>query len=120
MWLLNNIRVFVQDRPNQSPQKQIALLQPLNGGSIYHLFGYKKASYSLKGKIVGDADKSAIENLAKDGTTVTVSGYGTLLGDFLINSAKFTQDFSICQTLRTDLDSDAPVYTFELELLDVN
>lgn len=117
MWLLNNIRIFVQEKSNQGSQKQIAVLQPLNGGTIYHLFGYKKPVYSLKGKVVGDSDKTAIESLAKNGTTVTLSGYGRFFGNFLINSAQFSEDMSICQTIRTDLPTTAPVYTFELELL---
>lgn len=117
MWKLNNIRIFVTDKENQAPQKTIAILQPLNGGSVYHTFGYKKPVYSLKGKIVGEADRQAIETLSRNGTPVTVSGYGRYFGQFLISSAKFSEDMTICQTLRTDLDPKSPVYTFDLELL---
>lgn len=120
MWKLNNIRIFVTDKEHQAPQKTIAVLQPLNGGSIYHTFGYKKAVYSLKGKIVGDTDRQAIETLSQNGSTVTLSGYGRNFGNFLISSAKFSEDRTICQTLRPDLDPTSPVYSLDLELLYVN
>lgn len=116
MWKLGDVRIFTQKNSNAGPQKNIVVLQPLNGGSVYQTFGYKKSVFNIGGKVVGFTDKETLESYSREGTLVTLSGYGKSYGNFLINSIKFDMDSSICQTIRPDLPEDTPVFSFEAEL----
>lgn len=115
-WWLDTTRIFVVDRTND--QKQIiAKLQPINAGTIYHVFGYENRVAKINGYIVGDTDYGAITAMTQDGETHLFSGAYGYVYPYYVNTATFKQVNCICQTLRPDLDSDAPVWQFDIELL---
>ena len=114
-WLLETTRVFPQESVKNFEQI-IAELNPLAGGSTYHNFGYSEEKRSMNVYIVGLVDDAAIAAMTTTGAPVTLSGpYGA--GDYLLKSASSTQvPFVICQSIRPDLDEDAPVFVVDLEL----
>lgn len=115
MWTINGIRVFVTEFGNN--YKQItAKLNPLGGGTVYHTFGYDFVTSRLSGWIVGDTDNSAIRGLTRTGTSYALISDQGAYGNFLVNNVDVKRVNSICQTLRPDLDEDAPVYQIEMEL----
>ena len=114
-WTLNSKRIFVQEYTINGSQI-IPRLQPLTGGTIYQWFGYETQRLTLAGIVVGNSDKNALLGFYDDGTS------RTLLGPYSINKDYFVKDITVtllpitCQTLRPDLDDDAPVYNVKLEL----
>lgn len=116
MWTLNGIRIFVQKFPVQNANI-MARLQPLEGGTVLHKFGYESTVYSLGGIIVGTEDEAALRAMAKTHTTYTlVTPYATI-ADVSVVSVKTNQQLGVlAQNMRTDLACDAPVYDIDIEL----
>jgi hypothetical protein len=114
-WTLNGIRIFVTDFGNDYKQI-IAKLNPLNGGTVYHTFGYDFVTSKLTCYVVGDTDNVAIRALTRTGTSYTLISDQGSYGDFLVNAVNIKRINSVCQTLRPDLDDDAPVYIADMEL----
>jgi hypothetical protein len=113
-WTLDGTRIYVQDIP-ETTKNIIARLQPVNAGTTLQHFGWENATYKLSGIIVGTVDKDALVALAQSSSSYTLSTpYGSLT--VYVNNATASQMYSICQTMRPDLDSDAPVYKLDLEL----
>lgn len=115
MWVLNNIRIYV-DTKQDAVRQNIARLQPIAGGTIHQTFGYELPTVKIGGIIVGEADKDSLEALATTGATYTLSGYGTDYGSFYVSSVGFNRMKSISQNLRQDLDCTAPLYYVDVEL----
>ncbi|KKN52734.1 hypothetical protein LCGC14_0609710 [marine sediment metagenome] len=120
-WYLNSIRIFVQGLADDANQI-IASLNPLDGGTIHQIFGYSDLTKNVTAIIVGYTDKNALIALTKTGLTYTLSGVDVnatpiSFGEYYVKSAKFKQELSICQTIRTDLPDDSPVLVVDLELL---
>lgn len=115
MWVLDDIRVFVESFKDDTSQN-IVRLQPVEGGTVHQVFGYTFPVISLAGKIVGEVDKSALKALERTGSSYTLSGNGTVYGSYYVSKATISQLYTISQTLRTDLDCSSPVFNFELEL----
>ena len=115
-WTLNSIRIYAQEF-DEINKNIIARLQPLSGGTVLHRFGYESTVYTLNGVIVGTVDKDALLSLAKSSSTYTlVTPYATI-ATVSINTAKVNQRLSvISQSMRGDLDCNAPVYDIALEL----
>lgn len=115
MWVYNNIRVFVQEFTGTGDQS-IARLQPIEGGTVLQTFGYENEIHKIAGVIVGETDKNALLNLRTTGLTYTLSGYGTNYGSYYLKNISWSRIPTIAQTIRSDLDCTAPVFTVELEL----
>ena len=116
MWTLNSIRLFVQNFPENDKQI-VARLQPLKSGTIHQIFGYEDTIYTLSAVVVGNADKDSLKALSKTGLSYDlVTPYGTI-EDLIVNNVSVKQRLGvICQTIRTDLDLESPVFDVEIEL----
>jgi len=115
-WTLNGTRIYVQDSKSDGSQI-IPRLQPLNGGTILQFFGYEDYIRQLSAIIVGDVDRDALLSLTYSGATSVslVTPEGTE-GDFFVKKVSYTRIPNSCQTLRTDLAEDAPMYNVNVEL----
>ena len=115
VWAFNSIRIYVQDL-NDTDIQEMAKLNPFGGGSIYHVFGYQDPSTKITGIIVGLTDRDALRTCKESGSTYDLdTPWGTWCTGYLKQmSSKLTD--SRCQTMRPDLDDDAPVFDVELEI----
>lgn len=116
-WTLDGIRIFVQKK-NDDDKQVVAVLQPLNGGSVFQYFGYENESIKINGLIVGDTDKAALKALTRGGSTFTLIGPTGDLGDFVVKEVQFDEQLTISQTIRPDLPCDSPVYAVTIDLQD--
>jgi len=115
MWSINGIRIFTQENTSDGSQI-VPRLQPLSGGTVLQFFGYESEVKTINAYVVGDTDKDALMALRKTATAYSlVSPMGTL-GNYYVKKATYKQIPNICQTLRTDLAEDAPMYIFDIEL----
>jgi hypothetical protein len=114
-WYLDTVRIFPQ-ASNKSWEQISAELNPLGGGSIIHNFGHSEEKRNVNAYIVGIADEAALAAMTISGIFYTLSGpYG--VQDYLVKSVTSDQvPFVNCQSLRPDLDEDAPVFIVDLEL----
>jgi hypothetical protein len=115
MWSLNGIRIFVQENTGDGSQI-IPRLQPLDGGTVLQFFGYESEVRSINAFVVGDTDMDALRALRKTSTAYTLISPMRTLGNFYVKKISYKQIPNICQTLRTDLASDAPMYIVDMEL----
>src|SRR5689334_2809482 len=115
-WTLGGIRTFVQESKEDGGQI-IPRLQPLSGGTVLQVFGYESTIRTLNCIVVGDTDKNAIKDMRTGGTYALVGPEGSL-GSFLVKNVTVTRVMCIKQTLRLDLDCEAPVYNIEVQLYD--
>ena len=114
-WTYNSIRIYVQEL-NDIDVQEIAKLNPFGGGSIYHVFGYQDPITKITGIIVGTTDRSNLRNCKTTGSIYELNTpWGVWCTGYLKQMSTKLQD-SICQTMRPDLDSDAPVFDVELEI----
>lgn len=119
MWTFNSIRIFVQEHTGDGSQI-IPRLQPLSGGTVLQFFGYEDRVHSINAYVVGDTDKDALLALRKTATAYELMSPEGDLGDFYVKKVSFKRIPNICQTLRTDLAEDAPLYIMDLELYPVS
>lgn len=115
VWKLNNIRIFVQ-KQGETDKQIIARLQPLSGGTILQVFGYEGRVEKLGCTVVGNTDMDALRALSHTGSSYTLTNYEGTVGSFFVSDVQKDRVQCICQTLRSDLDSDSPVYNVELTL----
>ena len=117
MWTMNGIRIFVQESKAETSQI-IPRLQPLNGGTVLQFFGYEDQVRSLDAIVVGDTDRDGLLDLVASGagTSFTLVGPEGSDGNFFVKKIGYSRIPNICQTLRTDLAEDAPMYNFNLQL----
>lgn len=114
-WYLGSTRIFVQDAP-RSANQIVARLQPIQGASINHIFGYEKEKISIKCKVVGEVNISALEGMMQDGTTHYLDGGTVFSGwDVIVSSLSAVPTITASQTLTNDCD--ATVYDVTMELL---
>ena len=114
-WELGGVRIFTQDLKDED-DNIIARLNPLGGGTILHFFGYDDQITKVSAYIVGLTDKAALKAMAEDTSSYTLNTpYGTW-GDFYVKHVTFALQNIICQTLRPDLDEDAPVFKVDIDL----
>lgn len=114
-WTLNSIRIFVQESNAESGQI-IPRLQPLSGGTVLQIFGYDSRVNTINGIVVGDTDRDALMNLTTTGSAYTLVSPEGSMGTYYVRKVAYKRIPNICQTMRPDLASDAPVYIFDLEL----
>ena len=114
-WTFNDIRIFVQEL-NDTDIQEVARLNPFGGGSIHHVFGYQDPITKVTGFIVGLTDRDALRACKESGDTYILNTpYGNWCTGYLKQLNTKLQD-SYCQTMRPDLDEDAPVFVAELEI----
>lgn len=116
-WTLNGIRIFVQESREEGGQI-IPRLQPLDGPTVLQLFGYESTIRTLGAVVVGNTDKDALLALRTTGTAYTLMSPWGSLGNFYVKSVSAEGVICICQTLRTDLAEDSPVYNVEIQLFE--
>lgn len=114
-WTLNSVRIFVQES-NLETSQIIPRLQPLSGGTVLQIFGYDSPVNSINAYVVGDTDRDALVALVTTGTTYTLVSPEGSMGSFYVRKVNYKRIPNICQTMRPDLASDAPVYIFDIEL----
>ena len=115
-WYLDSTRIFVQDFKDSGNQI-IARLNPLAGGTTLHTFGWDDRIVSIRATVVGTVDIEAIFTMRTDGAEHTLTGGWLGVGvDFYVKNIDVKAINSICQTLRPDLDDDAPVFSVDIEL----
>lgn len=120
-WYLDNTRVFVQDLTVDG-KSIIAKLNPLQGGSVYHYWGYEDENINLKCYVVGWTDRDDIKDMQRDGDTHILWGSGldqtqwNVSMDVYLESVTWEAIPLICQTLRPDLDDDAQTWMADIKL----
>jgi hypothetical protein len=115
-WALNTTRVFVQDMSTKDEQI-IARLNPLAGDTIKHVFGWDDLIVNLNAYVVGLTDMSTIRGYTTTASSVLLySPLGETGYPYLVKSVNAKLVSARCQTLRPDLDEDAPVYLVDIEL----
>lgn len=117
-WTLNGIRIFTQ-KLSSGVSAIIAKLQPLAAGTVYQSFGYETNKVKLVVLVVGDDDLNSIKSLTESGNyAYELIGPEGSMGEFYVSSVSAERERVISQTLRPDLDCEAPVYTVDIELLE--
>jgi hypothetical protein len=118
-WTLGGIRIFVSESKEEGGQI-VPRLQPLSGATILQIFGYESDIRTLGAVVVGDTDKDALKSLRTTGSGYILESpeYPTPsgIGSFVVKNVSINRLHSICQTLRSDLATDAPVYQAEIQL----
>jgi hypothetical protein len=117
-WYLNNTRIFVQEHKKVGTQI-IPRLQPLTGGTVHQFFGYESPIVKLAALVVGNTDKDALEDMYQSTSSVVLSGPYDIYKSYYMHSIETGIEPATCQTIRTDLAEDAPVYTILMELYEV-
>jgi hypothetical protein len=118
MWILDSVRIFAQDLPEDGKQA-IARLQPLSGPTVYQVFGYESSVFKLSAVVVGQDDIDDLRAASRDGALHTLSGAWDIYKSVYVSAFSFKpRKGVIWQDLRTDLDCDDPVFDVELELLE--
>lgn len=114
-WTFNGVRVFVQSSKVDGEQI-IPRLQPLAGNTVLQIFGYGGEIRTIAGLIVGSADYASLFSTRTTGNPYTlVTPEGSSLS-YYVKSISLTREPITCQTFRSDLAEDAPVYTVEMQL----
>lgn len=117
-WALGGTRIFVQ-KISGGVKNIIAKLQPLAAGTVYQNFGYETNAKKLVGIIVGDTDLQQLQSLTTSGgDSFELTSPEGSLGYFYVETVSEDREPVINQTMRPDLDCDAPVYTVEITLLE--
>jgi len=117
-WSLNGTRIFVQ-KFSGNVKAIVAKLQPLKGGTVYQDFGYETNVRKIVGIVVGDTDLEALKELTENGgTAYTLSSPEGDRGSYYVESVAEDREPVVVQTMRPDLDCDAPVYSVEIVLLE--
>ena len=114
-WKLNSTRIFVQESKSDSAQI-IPRLQPLNSGTILQFFGWEDEVRVLNAIVVGDTDRDSLRSLYSTATSYELETPEGIEGNFFVKKVSYNRIPNVCQTLRTDLASDSPMYNFTLEL----
>lgn len=113
-WYLDGIRIFVDDSKEDAGQI-VPRLQPLSGGTILQVFGYESDVRTLGALVVGMTDHDALKVLRTTGDSYLLTS-PTVSGMFVVKNITLNEVLSICQTIRPDLDQDAPVFKAEIQL----
>lgn len=114
-WIIDNVRIFVQEANGETGQI-IPRLQPLSGGTVLQIFGYDSKVENVSAIVVGDVDRDALMAMPTTGDSYIFSGPEGYKGLYFVKKSMYRRIPNFCQTMRPDLDEDAPVYNFDLEL----
>lgn len=114
-WTLGGVRIFAQESRREAG-RIMPRLQPLNGGTVIQSFGFESPIHSVNALVVGDTDRDALMAMAVATSNYTLVSPEGSMGSFSVRKANYNRIPNICQTLRTDLPEDAPMYNFDFEL----
>jgi len=118
-WTIDGTRIFVNESKEDAGQI-VPRLQPLGGATVLQTFGYESGITNLSALIVGDVDRDAIKLLRTTGLSYVLESpeypVPSGMGEYTVKSVSISRESCICQTIRPDLDTDAPVYRIELQL----
>lgn len=114
-WTFNSVRIFVQNYGGTDKQT-IARLGPVNDRTVLHVFGYESPIVKVTAKVVGVDDLNTLRGMVRTGLQYSLTKPYASPSNYYLNSIDWKMDMSICQTLRPDLATDAPVWTVEMEL----
>lgn len=116
-WSYGGVRIFVQDMSTKDEQL-MARLNPLAGDTIYHIFGWDELIVNVNAYVVGLTDISALRAFARDGDShLLASPLSASSGvPYFLKAINTKIVSTTCQTLRSDLADDSPVYIADLEL----
>lgn len=114
-WTFAGVRVFVQNSKTEGEQI-IPRLQPLAGNTVLQIFGYGGEIRTLAGLIVGNTDFDTLFGTRATGNNYDLTTPEGETLSYLVKSITLTREPITCQTFRSDLAEDAPVYTVELQL----
>ena len=115
MWTLGNTRIFVQQFRDDVGQI-IPRLQPLNGGSVHQVFGYETSIVGVDALVVGQDDFNHLKTLTMSGVAFSLESYDGVIGNFLVKKVTGNRLPTVYQTIRQDLDCEAPLFDVSLEL----
>lgn len=115
MWTFGGIQIFTQDMVEGDSQ-EIARLQPLASGTVYHIFGYEFDTGKVTAVVVGSGDKNSLKQLTRTGLSYDLIENVRTHGSYYLKNVSFKREPVIHQTIRDDLLCTADVYTAELEL----
>lgn len=114
-WTLGGVRIFAQDLKEEVGQI-IPRLQPLSGGTVLQIFGYESDVRVINGYVVGATDKDTLKGFTENaGVRELVSPEGSE-GSYQVKNVSVNRVHCICQTLRTDLPENSPVYSVDIQL----
>lgn len=114
-WYYGNTRIFVQDINDQDVQI-ISRLHPFSGGTIHHLFGWEETIVKVNAFVVGIEDRDTLRSFNRDGNAYSLdSPWGVWASGYLHQISYKVQQGS-CQTLRSDLPEDSPVFVVDMEI----
>ena len=114
-WSYAGVRIFVQEYV--SGHKQIIpRLNPIGAGTILQIFGYDEGIRKVNAYVVGWEDMSILRSLTTSGIAFDLATPAEGTYPYYCNDVQDKMVKTICQTLRPDLDDDAPVYLVDLEL----
>lgn len=115
MWTLNGTRIFATSEDGELSQI-IARLNPVNNGTVLQSFGYDELIRKIVCVVVGETDLAAIRALTTTGTAYALSSWEGPEGNYYVAKVTHARKPTWRQTLRSDLDPEAPVYYLNLEL----
>jgi hypothetical protein len=116
MWTLGANRIIVTNIEDDDQAQIVAKLQPLEGGTVYQTFGYENPISKLDCYVVSKEEMDAIRSLTTSGDTFELVSPEGSMGFYFVMKVSPKRVYSVCQTIRPDLDSDAPVYLVTIEL----
>lgn len=114
-WSYAGRRIFVQEY--SSGRKQIIpRLNPIGAGTILQIFGHDERILKVNAFVVGFEDMTALRLLTASGISFDLDTPVEGTQSWFLNDIQDKLTKGIKQTLRTDLDCEAPVYLVDLEL----
>lgn len=116
MWVYNNVRIYVQEE-DASADQTIARLQPIQGPTILHIFGYETPTYRISGKVVGQNNLNSLLSLRTTGQAYTLSGVD-FYKNLYLSKINYKRSNYVYQTLDNTQSCYAPVYDVSMELME--
>jgi len=120
-WYLDNTRIYVLDM-SVDEKVLIAKLNPLEGGSVYHYWGYEDEQLKIKVYVVGGTDRDEIKDMQRDGATHYLRGSGLIDIDYnftipvYVSDASWTAVKNLCQNLDNSQASTTPMWEGDITL----
>jgi hypothetical protein len=117
-WKYGGTRVYVRAHDGKSSQI-IARLQPLNAGTILHIFGYEDEVITVAGLVATSGDMETLKARRTTGTSYVFSGPEGIVGNYYLGGIQWKRLPTTCLILfdRPGLSETAPTYDVTMELL---
>lgn len=114
-WTYAGIRIFTQDMTTDDGQT-IARLNPIDGGTVLHIFGNDELITRIQAFVVGLSDITTLRSLTTSGVSFPLTSPFSGPVNYYLNKINTKLQKTVCQTLRPDLPEDSPVYLVDMEL----